>query len=143
MSQVKAREPALIHVVFSALKHRVLHLTLYLVQAGRTGQTRMHNCIRQAYFWPHMAAKIATTVLKYIPCVKNGVRQINKANPMCLFPTTTSLDTAALDILGPLRKSKYVYLFIRVITDWFSKLTGLFLMPMNAGVHPINKNGKR
>ena len=43
-----------------------------------------------------------------------------------LFPATTPLECVAIDILGPLPKSKDGYRFILVVTDRFTKLTYAF-----------------
>ena len=45
---------------------------------------------------------------------------------MRLFPATTPLECCAIDILGPLPKSKDGYRFILVVTDRFTKLTHAF-----------------
>ena len=42
---------------------------------------------------------------------------------MKLFPATRPLECIAMDILGPLPKTKHVQRFVLVITDRFTKLT--------------------
>ena len=121
------REPGHEQIVLPAsLKHRVLRLAHYHIQAGHPGQTRMHNRVRRSFYWPHMAADIAVTVRECEHCAKNRVRLLKQANKMRLFPATTPLECVAIDILGPLPKSKDGYRFLLVITDRFTKLTHAF-----------------
>ena len=107
----------------ATLRHRVLRLAHYHVLAVHPGQTRLHNRLRRVYYWPQMAADCATTVRECNSCAKNRVRLMKQANPMKLFPATRPLETVAIDILGPLPKSKSGHRFILVITDRFTKLT--------------------
>lgn len=118
------RDPDLVQVVLpSTLRHRVLRLAHYHLLAGHPGQSRLHKRLRRTYYWPQMAADTATTVRECVSCSKNRIRLIKQVNPMRLFPPSEPLESVAMDILGPLPKSKSGSQFILVITDRFSKLT--------------------
>ena len=121
------REPGNDQVVLpKSLQARVLRLSHYHVQSGHPGQTRMHRRLRRKFYWPHMAADVATTVHECESCAKNRIRLMKQANKLKLFPATTPLECVAIDILGPLPKSKDGYRFILVVTDRFTKLTHAF-----------------
>ena len=121
------REPGHDQVVLpSSLRHRVLRLAHYHIQAGHPGQSRMHNRLRRTFYWPQMSADVATTVHECESCAKNRIRLIKQANKLKLFPATTPLQHVAIDILGPLPTAKDGHRFILVITDRFTKLTHAF-----------------
>ena len=69
-----------------------------------------------------MATDIAEKVLECELCAKNRIRLLKESNKLRLFPATTPLDCVAIDILGPLPKSKDGYCFISVIIDRFTTL---------------------
>lgn len=106
-----------------SLRARVLRLAHHSPLAGHPGQTRLHKRVRRSYYWPQMAADVAATVRNCVSCAKNRLRLSKQANPMQLFPAETPLESVAIDILGPLPKSKRKYEFILVIADRFTKLT--------------------
>ena len=95
----------------------------YAVIAGHPGQTRMKHTIQQTYYWPQMAADVISTVRSCPNCAKNRIHLIKNSNPMKLFPATAPLESMAMDLLGPLQKSKAENRFILVMTDLFTKLT--------------------
>ena len=118
------RDPDVIQIVLPLLlRHRVLRLAHYHPLAGHPGQTRLLKRLRRTYYWPQMSADAATTVRECISCAKNRVRLLRQAGAMKLFQAVRPLEDLAIDILGPLPKSKQGYSFILVITDRFSKLT--------------------
>ena len=121
------REPGNDQVVLpKSLQARVLRLAHYHVQSGHPGQNRLHRRLWRKFYWPHMAADVATTVHECESCAKNRIRLMKQANKLKLFPATTPLECVAIDILGPLPKSKDGYHFILVVTDRSTKLTHAF-----------------
>ena len=56
-------------------------------------------------------------------CAKNRVKDQKHVYKMKLFPATKPLEYVAMDILGPLPRTKHGKRFILVITDRFTKLT--------------------
>ena len=110
-------------VLLYSLCHRLLRLAHHTPIAGHPGQTRLHRRLQRSYYWPHMAADISATVRECTPCAKNRLRLLRKSSEMKLFPATASLDSVAIDILGPLPKSSRGFIFMLVISDRFTKLT--------------------
>ena len=103
----------------------------YAVIAGHSGQTRMKHTIQQTYYWPQMATDVMSTVRSCPNCAKNRIRLIKNSNPMKLFPATAPLESMAMDLLGPLKKSKAGNRFILVMTDRFTKLTQVVTLRRN------------
>ena len=110
-------------VVPQTLRARILSLAHYPKLAGHPGQTRMYYTLRRGYYWPHMAADVFDTVRNCHQCAKNRIRLRKRTNPLALFPATVPLRSVAIDILGPLTKTKKKMRFLLVMTDRFTKLT--------------------
>ena len=124
---LKRRHPAdktLIQIVVpSALRPRLCTLAHHAVLAGHPGQNRMFYTLRETYYWPHMAADVAATVRNCRHCARNRLRLRRHMNRLKLFPATRPLESVAIDILGPLPRTKSGKRFLLVITDRYTKLT--------------------
>ena len=100
----------------------VLNLAHHTILAGHPGQTRMHRHIRETYYWPQMDADIYKTIRNCTTCAKNHVKLQKRTHPR-LFQATRPLESFAVNILGPLTKTKRGHRFLLVMSDRFSKLT--------------------
>jgi transposase InsO family protein len=56
-------------------------------------------------------------------CERNRMTDKRHTNPLRLFPANEPLEAVAMDILGPLPRTKHGNRFLLVITDRFSKVT--------------------
>ena len=83
----------------------------------------MYYALRREYYWPHLAADVAATVRGCRTCAMNRVKLRKHLNRLKLSPATRPLENLAIDILGPLPKTKVEKPFLLVITDRFTKLT--------------------
>ena len=118
------RAADLVQIVLPAtLQARVLRLAHYSELAGHPGQSRLHRRLRQTFYWPHMAADVATTVRNCPSCAKNRLRLLKRTGLMKLFPALKPLESVAIDILGPLPKGAGGFMYLLVIVDRFTKLT--------------------
>ena len=73
------REENIIQVVLpESLRPRVLRLAHYSPLAGHPGQTRMHRRLRRTYYWPQMAADVASVVRNCTACAKNRLRLVKR-----------------------------------------------------------------
>ena len=91
--------------------------------AGHPGQTRLYNTVRRTYYWPHMAADTYATVRNCGRCAKNRIKLRRRTNFLKLFPAREPLESLAMDILGPLTKTKSGCEYLLVICCRFTKLT--------------------
>ena len=110
-------------VVPRTLRARLLRLCHNPAIAGHPGHNCMYYALRREYYWPHLAANVAATVRGCRTCAMNRVKLRKHLNLNRLFQATRPLESLAIDILGPLPKTKTVKRFLLVITDRFSKLT--------------------
>ena len=116
-------DPSMRQIVLPhALRGRLLHLAHHTIPAGHPGQNKMYYTLRQWYYWPHMAADVMNEVRNCSGCAKNRLRLRRHLNRLKLFPATRPLEDVAIDILGPLPRTKHGKEYILVITDRFSKL---------------------
>ena len=79
--------------------------------------------IRETYYWPQMAADVYKTIRNCTTCAKNRVKLRKRTHQLLIFPAISPLESLAIDILGPLTKTKKGNPFLLVISDRFSKLT--------------------
>ena len=117
-------DPDIVQVVVSrTLRAWLLRLCHNPAIAGHPGQNRMYYALRCQYYWPNLTADVAATVRGCQTCATNRVKLRKHLNRLRLFPATRPLESLAIDILGPLPKTKARKRFLLVNTDRFSKLT--------------------
>ena len=118
------REPDLTQIVLPrSFRSRLLTLAHHSQLAGHPGQNRLYYTLRLTYYWPHMSVDIAATVRDCRSCARNRIRLRRHLHRLKLFPATRPLESVAIDILGPLPKTKSGYRFLLIVTDRFTKLS--------------------
>ena len=110
-------------VVPSSLRKRLLEIAHCAPTAGHPGRAKLYQTMRRAFYWPSMTVDIHHLVENCVACAKNRMKEQKNVYPMRLFPATRPLEYVAMDILGPLPRTKHGMRFILVITDRFTKLT--------------------
>jgi transposase InsO family protein len=110
-------------VVPKSLVARVLHAEHYPPVAAHPGAHRMFATLRRTFFWPRMAADIYDTVRQCDACARNRIAEKKHTNVMQLFPANGPMESVAMDILGPLPRTKHGNRFLLVIADRFTKVT--------------------
>ena len=110
-------------VVPSSLRKRLLEIAHYAPTSGHPGRAKLYQTMRRSFYWPLMTIDIHHLVENCTACSKNRMKEQRNVYPMRLFPATKPLEYVAMDILGPLPRTKHGMRFILVITDRFTKLT--------------------
>jgi transposase InsO family protein len=110
-------------VVPRSLVSRLLYLEHYPPVVAHPGSHRMFRTMRRSFFWPHMVEDIYETVRQCDLCARNRIAEKRRTNPLKLFPPGGPLESVAMDILGPLPRTKHGNRFLLVIADRFSKVT--------------------
>lgn len=95
----------------------------YVIFAGHPGQNKMYYGLQRIFYWPHMAVDAMVTVRSWRSCACSRARPRTHLNRLQLFSALCSLQSVAVDVLGPLRHTKHGKRFISVISDRFTKLT--------------------
>jgi hypothetical protein len=78
--------------------------------------------MRRSLVWHRMTADVYETVQNCV-CAQNRISENRRTNPLKLFPAKGTLESVAMDILGPLPSTKHGNRFLLVITDRYSKVT--------------------
>lgn len=104
------------------LPPRILRLCHYSLLAGNPGERQVYDSMRREFHWSHMANDACSTVRDCQSCAKNRHTN-NRQRKMCLFSLAGPPEFVAIDLLGPLPKTKADNQYIIVKTDRFSKLT--------------------
>ena len=110
-------------VVPESLRRRVLDIAHHPPISAHPGRSRMYQTLRRDFYWPSMTVDIHFTVDSCDACARNRIKDQRNVYPMKLFPATNPLEYVAMDILGPLPRTKHGKRFILVVTDRFTKLT--------------------
>jgi hypothetical protein len=110
-------------VVPSSLVARIRYLEHYPPASGHPGAHRMFQTIRRSFFWPKMVEDVYETVRQCDTCARNRISERTHTNKLKLFPAKGPIESVAMDILGPLPRTKHGNRFLLVISDRFSKVT--------------------
>jgi len=106
----------------TSLRPRVLYLTHYPPTAGHPGGRKMYQTLRRTYYWPSMALESYSYLRSCYKCTQEQLASKHARSPMKLFPASGPLEYVAIDILGPLPRTKQGNQYLLVIADRFSKL---------------------
>jgi hypothetical protein len=104
------------------LRERILQLAHHSATAGHPGGRKMYQTLRLSYYWPLMSRDVAEIPKRCTECIRERVGSQSHRAPMQLFPAPGPLEFVAIDILGPLPKTRAGMQYVLVIMDRFSKL---------------------
>ena len=110
-------------VVPLSLRKRLLEIAHCAPTSGHPGRAKLYQTMRRGFYWPSMTVDIHHMVTNCTACAKNRMKEQRNVYPMRLFPATKPLEYVAMDILGPLPRTRHGMRFILVVTDRFTKLT--------------------
>jgi transposase InsO family protein len=105
-----------------ALRERVMYLAHYPATAGHPGGRKMFYTLSQQFYWPTMVADVYQYVKQCHECTKENSDLVKRHKALRLFPAAGPLDFVAIDLLGPLTRTKAGHQYLLVISDRFSKL---------------------
>lgn len=108
-------------VVPETLRPRLLHFAHHSKRAGLPERTRMFSYLRRSYYWPLMAAYIASKVRSCPHCALNLLHLIRRKQPVRFFPLKQPLEYVSVKLLGPLPRTKAGNRFILMMADRFTK----------------------
>ena len=119
-------------VIPKALRERLLHLTHHSKSGAHAGGLRMYSTLRRYAYWPCMAVDVYNVVRNCPSCARQRIKLRRHHGFLKLFPATKPGEQVAIDLLGPLPRTRSGFEYILVITDRFSKMTK---------VHPLRGIG--
>lgn len=92
--------------------------------AGHPGERQMYGSMRMELYRPRMPNDIHATVIDFHFCARNlHTAKRQRKRKRRLFPSAEPLELVAINIFGPLPKTKTGTHFILVMTDLFSNIT--------------------
>jgi transposase InsO family protein len=110
-------------VVPKSLRSKVLYLEHYHTAVAHPGAHRMFRNMRRSFYWPHMEEDVYETVRQCDACARYRISERRHTNFLQLFPAKGPLESLAMDILGPLPRTKHGNRFLLVIADRYAKVT--------------------
>jgi transposase InsO family protein len=105
-----------------SLRSRLLYLSHHPPIAAHPGGQRLYASLRRHYYWPRMVSDVYQVVAQCDQCLQERLALRRPQGDMTLFPAHEPLDYVAIDILGPLPRTKKGNQYLLVIADRFSKL---------------------
>lgn len=106
----------------AVLRPRVLLLCHYSLMEGHPGRRMLYGSMRGEFFWLYMANDVYVTVHDFQSCTRNSCTGKSQLKLRLLSPTG-SLEFVAINILGPLTKTKTGNQFFAIMKVRFWKLT--------------------
>lgn len=104
-------------VVPEKLRARVLYLAHYPKTSGHPGGTRLFSTLRREFYRPSMALDCYSAVRSCTACAKERIGLRKHKSYLKTFMATAPLEYVAIDILGPLKKTKEGNEYLLVISD--------------------------
>jgi len=112
-------------VVPETLRPRLLLSYHHAAVSGHPGVRRMYDTLRRRAYWPSMIVDVYATVRGCETCARDRVQLAKHTNTLQLFPAVKPLEEVAIDIMGPLPKTRRGRLYVLVMADRYSKLCRL------------------
>jgi Integrase zinc binding domain len=113
-----------------SLRSRLLYLSHHPPIAAHPGVQRLYASLRRHYYWPRMVSDVYQVVAQCDKCLQERLALRRPQGDMTLFPAHEPLDYVAIDILGPLPRTKKGNQYLLVIADRFSKLVRTVPLPL-------------
>jgi hypothetical protein len=101
-------------------------MTLYHFPAisGHVGTQRLTQTIYRAWYWPSLSKDLAEFIKRCPSCAAQRLKRgPQRSHKLTIFPPEGPLEFVAIDVLGPLPKTKRVNRFCMVMCDRFSKVS--------------------
>ena len=123
LTRRSALDGSLQMVVPESLRKRLMDVAHSAPTSAHPGRSKMYQTLRRHFYWPSMTVDINQWVENCPSCARNRIKDQKHIYKMKLFPASKPLEYVAMDILGPLPRTKHGKRFILVVTDRFTKLT--------------------
>ena len=89
---------------------------------GHRGVSKTYNRIRQTYYWENLKDDIQRRIQQCLNCQLKKLTRLKTKQPMVITDTPgTVFDKIAMDIVGPLQKTKNEFEYILTMQDQLSK----------------------
>ena len=121
-------------------RENLISLAHDIPTSGHLGVYKSYHKLANKYYWPKMRADVAAYIRKCKICSCHKPEQKAQAGFMLSRPyVSRPWELISADLVGPLPKSTHGYLYILVVTDYFSKFP-LFFPLRTATASSITKS---
>ena len=110
-------------VIPHSVRERLMHLLHHSKSGGHAGGLRMYSTLRRYEYWPSIAVDVYNFLRNCMSCARQRIRLRRHNSFLKLLPATKPGEQVAIDLLGPLPRTRAGYEYILVITDRFYKMT--------------------
>ena len=119
----KSREGERIYLPIKILKRLIWE---FHAAYGHTGADKNHKIIKKYFYYPRLAKIIRQTLSTCDSCQRNKITTKSSSFILESVQPEEPLELLSIDFFGPLVKTKYVYEYILVVVDTFTKYTKLY-----------------
>jgi Integrase zinc binding domain len=109
-------------VVPECLRKRVVELSHQPHASAHPGMSRLFWFLRTGFIWPGMSADVTKHANTCPSCCQTRLKKQRRTHHLKPFTPSAPLEQVAVDILGPLPKTKRGHQYVLVVTDRYSKL---------------------
>lgn len=108
-------------------RSKLLHENHDTVTSGHVGIYKTYERLKSKYYWPKMKADVTRYIHRCQVCIAHKPINHTPSGLMGSRPTITKpWQMIAVDVVGPLPRSSSGYVYILVVSDYFSKFPLLF-----------------
>ena len=111
------------------VRQDILHQLHNVRSAGHLGTKRVYSRLRQRFFWPHMKNDVKMWCRYCIKCAQRKPGPGRGRALMKSIPVGRPFERLAVDIMGPLTRTRHGNEYIMVVGDYFSKWVEAFAIP--------------
>ena len=102
-------------------RRAVLELAHTIPLGGNLGKKKTTEKIRRRFYWPTLFRDVADFCRSCDQCQKAGHRRVRRVTMMPLPVITEPFDRIAMDIVGPLPRSRAGHRYILVVCDYATR----------------------
>ena len=102
-------------------RQKILEISHAIPLAGHLGTTKTRQQIIRRFYWPSLFKDVDQFCKSCINCQKSGSRRVQKAPLIPLPIITEPFKRVAMDIVGPLPRSKSGHKYILVLCDYATR----------------------
>ena len=96
---------------------------------GHLGETRTLHKMKQAFYWPRMRDDVQRMCRSCDKCTARKPTLKKTRAPLKQYVVGEPMERMAIDVIGPLPKTKKGNKYVVVIADYFTKWTEAFALP--------------
>lgn len=126
-------------IVPQRMTNEIMRILHDLPSAGHLGVNKMTDKVRQRYYWKGWREDVENHCRKCLKCAEHNPAKKRARAPLISSTTGYPMERVAVDVVGPLPKTRNGNRFILVVCDYFTKWPEAYPIPDHKAVTVANK----